>query len=113
MFNGIDASNPTHLFSPAEWEQIGQAGRTYVMQERVKQRTGRGRFARGDGAGQGFDGRGRGRGCMINEVIVPYDGQTVADSMTMNLRGGRSGAGFGRAGAHMSQGGNTGPTGPT
>jgi hypothetical protein len=101
VFGGIDASDPTRDFSPAEWDRLGPIGRAHVNRERKRNNE----YGRGGGRGRGrMNYKVSGRGRSINEVIIPADGGTnVADSVTM-ARGGRSGAGFGR-GAHNQRGG--------
>jgi hypothetical protein len=102
VFGGIDATDPTRDFSPAEWDRLGPIGRAHVNRERKRIND----YGRGGGRGRGRMNYGvAGRGRSINEVIIPADGGTnVADSVTMASRGGRSGAGFGR-GAHQRGGG--------
>jgi hypothetical protein len=104
VFGGVDASDPTQDFSPAEWDGIGPIGRAHVNRERKHNN----KHGRGGGRGRGRMNYGvAGRGRNINKVIIPADGGTnVAESVTMASRGGRSGAGFGR-GAHSQRGGGT------
>jgi hypothetical protein len=62
MFGGIDVSNPTRTFTPAEWDQIGPSGRAYVTQERERSmNSGRSYYSSRGQGGRGRQDGGRGR----------------------------------------------------
>ena len=100
MINGIDVSNPTRNFTAQEWETLGPANRTLVMEMRNR--------ARGQGRGTGGRRRGRGRGrgnddggqsVNVSSVTFENDDQEHNSGQpegTQSERGGRNGCGFGR-----------------
>jgi hypothetical protein len=96
MINGIDISDPTRNFTSQEWEALGPANRTLVMEMRNRNASsgGRGR-GRGRGRGEGT------RNASATASSVTFDGDTheqgsAQSDNARSERGGRNGRGFGR-----------------
>jgi len=96
MINGIDISDPTQNFTSQEWEALGPANRTLVMEMRNRNASsgGRGR-GRGRGRGEGT------RNASATASSVTFDGDTheqgsAQSDNARSERGGRNGRGFGR-----------------
>ena len=95
--NGIDVSDPMRNFTAQEWETLGPANRTLIMEMRNR--------TSGQGRGTGGRGQGRGRGDInggrsANVSALTMDNESEQSDghseTTRSERGGRNGRGFGR-----------------
>lgn len=97
LMNGIDVSDPMRNFTAQEWETLGPANRTLIMEMRNR--------TSGQGRGTGGRGQGRGRGDInggrsANVSALTMDNESEQNDghseTTRSERGGRNGRGFGR-----------------